>query len=530
MFSGKTFNVKRSTFLPLVPLILMNHIFLYGPPGTGKSTVGMQLAGNLRLPFVDLDLVIETNAGIPISKIMDMQGEPAFRDLETAALKETVGHASSVTASQTKVIALGGGALLRDENRAIAESSGQVLLLMAELPTLLHRLHNDSGKRPLLTGDLGTKLSALMEKRESHYNSFPLQIHVDDKTAEQNVHQAQVMLGRHHLSAMGEYDVIVGQVSSLTNYPMQNPIIVTDENVAKFHLEKMQIALNAKSIIIPAGEAHKTLETISFLWKSFLENGLDRKSTVIALGGGVTGDMAGFAAATYMRGINWIAVPTTLLSMVDASVGGKTGFDLPQGKNLVGAFYPPKLVLADPSLLLTLSDRELRSGMAEVVKHGIISDPDLFAICNRGMDWVKGNLEEVVKRAMAVKIKVIEEDPYERGFRAALNLGHTVGHAVELVSGFQLRHGEAIAIGMVAEAAYAARVGLAGSGVVKAVQDSLSALNLPIAIPKEMPCEEIIRAMRVDKKKNAKAIRFALPVEIGRVELVDVTDLEEVLE
>ena len=168
--------------------------------------------------------------------------------------------------------------------------------------------------------------------------------------------------------------------------------------------------------------------------------------------------------------------------------------------------------------------------MAEVVKHGIISDPELFNLCSRGLDWVKDNLEEVVKRAMAVKIKVIEEDPYEKGFRAALNLGHTVGHAVELVSKFNLRHGEAIAIGMVAEAKYSARIGLAGVGLVDAVTESFKALGLPIQIPEEMPREEIIRAMRVDKKKNAKAIRFALPVEIGKVELVDVTDLESVLE
>jgi len=219
-----------------------------------------------------------------------------------------------------------------------------------------------------------------------------------------------------------------------------------------------------------------------------------------------------------------------LLSMVDASLGGKTGFDLPEGKNLIGAFYPPKLVLADPSLLLTLTERELISGMAEVVKHGIISDPELFSLCARGLDWVKDNLEEVVKRAMAVKIKVIEDDPYEKGFRAALNLGHTVGHAVELVSKFDLRHGEAVAIGMAAEAQYSARVGLAVDGLVEAVTESLKALGLPIQIPENMSREEIIRAMRVDKKKNAKAIRFALPVEIGRVELVDVTDLESVLE
>ena len=501
----------------------MKHTFLYGPPGTGKSTVGKKLAHNLKLPFIDIDRVIETNAGMSIPQIMEQQGEPAFRDLESAALKKLLHEKESI-------VALGGGALLRDENRNFVESNGKVLLLMAELSTLLERLHYESGNRPLLAGDLREKLSSLLNKRGEHYNSFPMLIHVDGKTAEQNAHQVQVMLGRHHLSAMGEYDAIVGQVSDLTNFPMQNPIIVTDENVAKFHLEKMQALLQAKAIITPAGEEHKNLETISFLWKSFLENGLDRKSTVIALGGGVLSDMAGFAASTYMRGIAWVGVPTTLLSMVDASLGGKTGFDLPEGKNLIGAFYPPKLVVADPQLLGTLPEAELISGMAEVVKHGIISDPELFNLCLRGLDWVKNNLEEVIKHAMAVKIKVIEEDPYEKGIRAALNLGHTVGHAVELVSKFKLRHGEAIAIGTVAEAKYAAQVGLAVDGLVDAVTDSLKALGLPIQIPEAMPRDEIIRAMRVDKKKNAKAIRFALPVEIGKVELVEVTDLESVLD
>ncbi len=501
----------------------MNHIFLYGPPGTGKSTLGKKLAHNLRLPFVDLDRVIEMKTGMSIPQIMEQQGESAFRDVESAALKNTLNENESV-------IALGGGALLRDENRAFAMSNGRVILLMAELSTLLERLHDESGNRPLLAGNLREKLLSLLTKRREHYRSFPALIHVDGKTAEQNAHQVQVVLGRHHLSAMGEYDAIVGQISYLKNVPMQNPIIVTDENVAKFHLEKIQSVVDAKSVIVPAGEAYKNLETTSHLWKAFLENGLDRKSTVIALGGGVIGDMAGFAASTYMRGIQWIGLPTTLLSMVDASLGGKTGFDLPEGKNLIGSFYPPKLVLADPSLLLTLPERELISGMAEVVKHGIISDPDLFAMCNRGMDWVKNNLEEVVKRAMAVKIRVIEEDPYEKGIRAALNLGHTVGHAVELVSKFKLRHGEAIAIGTVAEAKYAARIGLAGVGLVEAVTESFKSLGLPIQIPDEMPRVEIIRAMRMDKKKNAKAIRFALPVEIGKVELVDVTDLESVLE
>jgi 3-dehydroquinate synthase len=379
---------------------------------------------------------------------------------------------------------------------------------------------------------LREKLSSLLAKREEHYASFANQLRVDDKSIEQVAQQLQIQLGRHHLSAMGEYDVIVGDVSNLMNFPMQNPIVVTDENVAKFHLDRITQTLggDAKSVIIPAGEEHKNLETVSHLWNSFLQNGLDRKSTVIALGGGVIGDLSGFAASTYMRGIQWVGVPTTLLSMVDASMGGKTGFDLPEGKNLIGSFYPPKLVLADPGLLLTLTEREFVSGMAEVVKHGIISEPELFELCKRGMGWVKQNLEEIVKRAMAVKIKVIEEDPYERGIRAALNLGHTVGHAVELVSRFELRHGEAIAIGMMAEAKYSARIGLAGNGLVEAIEETLSALGLPIQIPDGMPREEIIRAMRVDKKKNAKEIRFALPVEIGKVELVNVSDLESVLE
>jgi 3-dehydroquinate synthetase len=168
--------------------------------------------------------------------------------------------------------------------------------------------------------------------------------------------------------------------------------------------------------------------------------------------------------------------------------------------------------------------------MAEVVKHGIISDPGLFDLCARGLNWVKANLEDIVKRAIAVKIKVIEDDPYEKGFRAALNLGHTVGHAVELVSKFELRHGEAVAIGIVAEAKFAERISVAKNGLSQVIAQVLSTLGLPTSIPDGMPREAIIRAMRVDKKKNAASIRFALPVEIGKVELVDVRDLETVLE
>jgi 3-dehydroquinate synthase len=492
------------------------HIFLYGPSGSGKSTIGRVLANHLNLPFVDSDQIIETNAGMTIPQLVETDGIEKVRELETEALNQIISGRESV-------IALGGGALLREENRSLVEASGKVVLLSAELPTLLERLQNDPNQRPLLAGDLKSKLTEYLESRKVHFDSFPLQIHADEKSPEQISREIQTMLGRYHLSAMGEYDVKVGQISNLP----YGDLIVTDENVAKHHLEKFN---GINPVILHAGEEQKNLETVSRLWAAFLQNGLDRKSTVIALGGGVIGDLTGFAASTYMRGIDWVAIPTTLLAMVDASIGGKTGFDLPEGKNLIGSFHPPKLVLADPSVLRTLSDRDLRSGMAEVVKHGVLADPELFENCRRGMGWVTENLEAVVKRAMAVKIQIIEDDPYEKGIRATLNLGHTVGHAVELVSGYKLSHGESIAIGMTVEAGYAARVGLATRRVVEAIESTLSNLGLLTQIPDEMSRDEIIRAMKVDKKKTAKSIRFALPVEIGKVELVEVENLNGVLE
>jgi shikimate kinase / 3-dehydroquinate synthase len=515
----------------------MSHIFLYGPPGTGKSTIGKILAPDLDLPFVDLDRVIESKAGMSISEIMAQHGEPAFRDLESTAIHETVDHAFGVTHSRDKVIALGGGALLREENRALAEAHGTVIMLTAELETLIHHLKKDRAKRPLLAGDVRGKLAALLDLRRDHYSSFAKQIRVDGRRPAQNAWQVQTILGRFHLRAMGTYDVIVGDVNQLGTLlrerGLQNPIIVTDDNVAKLHAATALASLREAGFVstllkIPAGESYKTLETVQVLWQGFLEAGRDRSSTVIALGGGVIGDLAGFAASTYMRGIDWVCVPTTLLSMVDASLGGKTGFDLPQGKNLIGSFHPPRLVLSDPQILQTLPEAEFVSGLSEVVKHGVIADPELFNVCAHGIDHVRQNLASIVKRAMAVKIKVIEQDPYEKGLRAALNLGHTVGHAVELVSKFQLRHGEAVAIGMVAEARLAERLSVANPGLSDRLVSVLSGLGLPVQIPPDLPREEIIRAMKADKKKHTTAIRFALPFDIGNVKLVDVSDLESV--
>jgi 3-dehydroquinate synthetase len=213
--------------------------------------------------------------------------------------------------------------------------------------------------------------------------------------------------------------------------------------------------------------------------------------------------------------------------MVDASLGGKTGFDLAEGKNLVGSFHAPQLVLADHDVLSTLPEVEFRAGLAEVVKHGVIADPELFALCAPGLAAVRDRLPEILRRAVSVKTRIIESDPYEVAERASLNFGHTVGHAIELVSSFCVRHGEAVAMGMVAEAKLAERLGIARKGLAGQISGALSALALPIHKPRELLRSEVIRAMRADKKKAAGVVRFALPVEIGRVQVnVEVKDLE----
>ena len=515
-------------------------IFLYGASGSGKSTLGAALAHALNLGFLDLDAQIEIDLNDNIANTIATHGEEVFRDAETAALENGV-------VGKEKVIALGGGALLREQNRALAEKNGKITFLEADSETLAERLSKDENKRPLLAGELKEKLTTLLEKRAAHYASFSLRVNAA-KEKKQTLWDIQRKLGRFHSRSMGTgYDILIqeGGVDKigemLKERDLRGPILlVSDSNVAPIYAERVLNALksagySAQQSIIPASEANKTLETVSQLWRATLNAGLDRKSTIVSLGGGMTSDLAGFAAATFMRGCNWVALPTSLLAMVDASMGGKTGFDLPEGKNLVGAFHPPRRVLADPETLATLPARELRSGMAEVLKHGIIADPALFEIFTTKTRRIqsffeKEELAEIVRRGIAVKIKIIEEDPYEQGIRAALNLGHTIGHAVELVSGFELLHGEAVGIGMIVEAKLAEQMGIAETGLADKITETLVGLGLPTEIPQHLPTPNIIRTMQTDKKKSAGIIRFALPVKIGEVRIgVEVEGLEEVL-
>ena len=364
-------------------------------------------------------------------------------------------------------------------------------------------------------------------------NSFFTQVETGDKSPEDVAWQLEVQLGMFHLRAMASrknpgYDVrvIPGGLDNLGEMllarGLNGPVVVvTDENVGKFYLNRVlksirQSGYEPHNITILPGEENKTLGTVSRLWDGFLAAKIERGSTVVALGGGVVGDLAGFAAAVYLRGVPWVSIPTSLLAMVDSGMGGKTGADLPKGKNLIGAFHPPRLVIVDPDVLKSLPQSEFINGMSEVFKHGIIADPELMRICAENPTQNDpAALFELVRRGIAVKAKIIEEDPFEAGFRAALNYGHTVGHGVELVSNFRIRHGEAVSIGMVAEAKLAEIIGLAPSGLSKEIAKSLESIGLPVSIPPGLDKTEIIAAMKRDKKVAGGLVKFALPAAIG---------------
>lgn len=516
----------------------MNDLFfLYGPPGSGKTTLGQLLSARLDLPFIDLDARIVAKAGKPIPAIFASEGEPAFRALESESLRQVVAEGRGV-------VALGGGALLAPVNRALAEDTGHVLCLDASLAVLEARVAQAPGTRPLLADKPATDgtaahgtgvapplrpLAELLAKRATHYASFARRLRTGEATPEVDADAAQIAFGAFRVRGMGAaYQVRVGPdwldgMGEIfqTNGWNGRAIVVGDANTLPLYGARVKQLLTATGLdtqlcTIPAGEATKTTQTIQLIWRAFLDAHIERGDTVLALGGGVVGDLTGFAAATWLRGVRWIGLPTSLLAMADSSLGGKTGADLPQGKNLIGAFHPPALVLADTETLATLPDDEFRSGLAEVVKHGLLADPELFDLCAEGFARLRADVSgEFVSRAMAVKIRAIEQDPYEKGIRASLNLGHTIGHGIEKASGFALRHGEAVAIGMVAEARVSERMGLAHRGLADLIIGVLKGIGLPTEIPANLDCVSVREAIQLDKKRAAGIVRFALPIRIG---------------
>ena len=299
--------------------------------------------------------------------------------------------------------------------------------------------------------------------------------------------------------------------------------IVTDSNVAPLYAARVRDALSpadADLYHVPAGESHKTRESWATLTDRMLEDGHGRDSVVVALGGGVIGDLAGFVAATYMRGIPFVQLPTTLLAMVDASVGGKTGVDTPIGKNLVGAFHQPAAVVADTAVLHTLPVAQLRAGLAEALKHGVIADARHFDDAIRAgaaLGKIPGSdaLADLVARSVAIKADVVARDEREGGVRKTLNFGHTLGHAIEHESGYRLLHGEAVAIGMALEAEIAERIGVAERGVAEQIRSALREMSLPANPPSDLAPPRLLAATRGDKKARGGVVEYALPRCVG---------------
>lgn len=523
------------------------NIVLTGFMATGKSSVGRLVAERLGRPFVDLDERIAAQAGKAIPEIFAQDGEAAFRDLEAAACA-WAGEQSGL------VIATGGGAALRQANRDALMARGVVICLEATPEAILERLDGATDRPMLGDGDRPARVRELLQERAAAYAALPHHVDTTGLSVTQVAGRvlaltADLPAGSHRIPVQtpegtpnGGYDVLIaegilaeaGERIAAAGVTPGRCAVITNPTVAEHHLPTLLAALRQAGfeplvLTVSDGEVHKTLATVADLYRGLAEAKLARDEAIIALGGGVIGDMAGFVAATWLRGAPFIQIPTSLLAMVDASVGAKVGVDLPQGKNLVGAFKQPALVLIDPDVLATLPGAEFRAGLAEVVKSGIIGDPLLF---RQLMGDGPATLADMIASTVQVKADLVQRDPYENGDRAWLNLGHTFGHALELLSGFTLRHGEAVAIGLVAAAALSERLGTcerpgaAGGGMVERLREMLRRLGLPASYAFDE--DAALAAMGTDKKRRRRSLRFVVIERIGKVALMEGVAEEDV--
>lgn len=496
-------------------------VFLYGPPASGKSTLGTRLAQSLDCAFIDLDQVIQQRLGQSISEFFAASGEAEFRARETQALE-------ALDFPKPAIVALGGGTLLHPDNRAWAEARGPILVLGAPLAELQRRLSGKPGSRPL--APTAAELDRLLSVRSEHYASFSMHMENHGLSLESAVWQAQKLLGRFCLQAPGQHGQVEFQTGLLNDIqplgefisPSSPLALITDETVGTLYASQVVSELQALAsdvhlVTLPAGESAKSASNLLHLWHEFATAQLERTSTVIALGGGVIHDLAGFASATYLRGLQWIGIPTTLLAMVDAALGGKTAIDLPQGKNLAGAFHLPRLTWIDPTFLDSLPESELSNGLAELLKSAILGDCALFERCMDGRAALAQDWMSAIIAAAAVKIDIVNQDPHEMGPRAALNFGHTIGHALERLSQYQVPHGQAVAVGMHAEACLGELAGITPAAVRHQIHAGLVALNLPTTLPRQYSPEDWLAAMQSDKKNRAAKIGFALPVALGDI-------------
>ncbi|MBK6464368.1 MAG: 3-dehydroquinate synthase [Myxococcales bacterium] len=512
----------------------MKTLFVSGFMGTGKSTIAPRVASELGLPYVDTDAVLASRSGragaTAASLVRD--DERSFRAAEEALVLELA------SAAKPSVVALGGGALVSSRARAAALASGVVVTLKASREALLARLAGT--ERPLLGGDPAARIDELQLARAAAYSECHGEVWTD--VLDEDAAVAAVCAVRAAapvLVALGERsyrvhvvhdrpEVLTDVVAALGPSGL---LAVTDSHVLRARGTALARALDAvfvphRTCTLPPGEEHKTLATVDTIWEAGIAQGLDRDGVFVAFGGGVVGDLTGFAAATLYRGVRAVQVPTTLLAMVDASVGGKTGFDVAAGKNLIGAFAQPSAVVVDLAHLSTLPARHRRAGLAELAKIALLLDEGLAReLRERAPELVAGppeGLASVVRRAIELKAGVVARDEREQGDRALLNFGHTVGHALEAHGQYRTHlHGEAVAIGMVAELELAAAAGLVRRGVAGEVESLLEALGLPTR-PAGGELAAAAAYLGVDKKRRGERLRLPLAVAVGRGEVLPV--------
>lgn len=517
----------------------MRSIVLSGFMATGKSTVGPRLAARLGVPFLDTDEEIERESGRAVRDLWKDEGEAAFRRRELALVERL--FADGIP----RVVAFGGGTVTTRRARHLAIEHGIVISLTATPETIVARVGAALAERPNLAlgSDPLARTRELLEERADAYAECHAQLSTDATDPDALADAIVAVAGRAPiLVPLGArsyvVDVVRGAPSALTDAIARcapsSLLVVTDAHVQRDRHASLEAALAPlavprTTVTLAAGEEHKTLASVATIWDAALGAGIDRDALVIGFGGGVVGDLAGFAASALLRGIRSLLVPTTLLSMVDASVGGKTGFDHPTGKNLLGAFHQPSGVVVDLAHLATLPPRERIAGLAEVVKIALALDSPLLEALERDAVAIAEGSQEalvpVVRRAIEAKVRVVRDDERERGLRAVLNLGHTVGHAVEAHGGYRKHlHGEAVALGMIAELEATAALGWTPAPIVERTRALLARLGLPSRISRHEIASSF-SFVGADKKRVASRIR--LPVVRGpgqsSLELVDLS-------
>jgi shikimate kinase / 3-dehydroquinate synthase len=504
----------------------MRSIVLSGFMATGKSTVGPLLAARLGVPFLDTDAELERITGRRVPDLWKDEGEAAFRARE-GALVETL-----LVDPVPRVISFGGGTVTAPRTRRWALDHALVVTLTASPESIAARVGELASRPNLAVGsDPAARARELLAQREAAYAECHLMLSTDAMEPDAVVDAVVRLAGRDPLvvplgARSYPIDVCVDLPARLTDAIARtgpsSVVLVSDSNVqrargAAIDASLRPLAARITRVTLPAGESHKTLSTVSTVWDAALGAGVDRDAVVVAAGGGVVGDLAGFAAACLLRGVRFVQVPTTLLSMVDSSVGGKTGFDHAVGKNLIGAFHQPSAVVADLGHLATLPARERAAGLAEVVKIALATDPALLERLENDARRLAGGetaaLLPVVRAAIEAKIRVVRDDERETGPRALLNLGHTVGHAIEAHGGYaRWLHGEAVAIGTVVEMRATAALGWTAPDLVERGAALFAALGLPTRVDRaELAASWPFVAS--DKKRSRDAVR--LPVVTG---------------